>query len=68
MPKAREYIFNVMGIDTQDKSQVADGLNAYKWCKLIDFTRTTDQAFLREADVYRTFCQMSHSKTGSELA
>ena len=67
LPLAREFIFNKMGIDTQDAEQLKAGLDAYKWCRLISFSRTSKDAFLREADVHNTFCVMRESKTSEQL-
>ena len=67
LPKAREFIFNKMGVDTKDEAQVEAGLYAFKYCNLIGFERTPENAFLQESDVHTTLCVMSQSKTKEEL-
>ena len=67
LPKAREFIFNKMGTDTTDDEQVKASLYAYKNCRLIGEFRTPANAFLQEADVHKTLCVMSESKTAKEL-
>ena len=67
LPLAREFIFNTMGVDTTDKSQLEDGLKAYQWTWLIGSGRTTSNSFLQEKDVSKTLCVMSKSKSKADL-
>ncbi len=65
---ARAFEFNRMGVDTENKRQVAEGLAAYKNTKLIGGDATVDNAFLRPEDFLVTSCMMTDSRMSQELS
>jgi len=65
---AREYMFNRMGVNTDNPDQVRKGLKAYKdnW-NLIDKKATPENAFTRPQDFTASACIMTQSLTKAEL-
>ena len=64
---ARQFMFNRIGVNTENSDQVSYGLSAFKLGKFIREDATYQNAFTRPQDFVVTACLMTESITSAEL-